>query len=106
MNSQRYFDALATKLRGLFLMIKNGHEVPLDEKRYVEGFMHASMDLGLANREELEALMESINQEVFGVSIAERRKRYQNQTLSSGSAHDTPTYQRRGIHIDLGDIQE
>ena len=103
MNTDKYFDSLKKKLRGIFLMIKNGHEVPPDEKKYVEGFMHASVDLGIATRSELEELMEEINQDVFGMSVDERRKVYRNRTLSTNTAFDTPTWQRKGIKIELGE---
>lgn len=103
MNTEHYFDSLKKKLRGIFLMIKNGHETPAAEKKYVEGFMHAAIDLGIATRSELDALMESVNQEVFGMSIDERRKAYRGRTLSSNTAFDTPTWQRKGIQLSLGE---
>lgn len=102
MDTERYFDSLKEKIRELFVMIQHGHAVPAEQKKYVEGFMHASLDLHIATRQELEALMEEINQEVFGMGIDERRKRYPERSLSSGTALETPTYQRRGIKIDLG----
>lgn len=102
MNTEHYFESLTNKLRALFLMIKNGHEVPAEEKKYVEGFMHASIELDIATRAELEELMESINEEVFGMSIEERRKLYRDRSLSTNTAFDTPTWQRKGIQIDLG----
>ncbi len=103
METERYFDSLKEKIKELFVMIHHGHAVPAEQRRYVEGFMHASLDLQIATRQDLEALMESVNQEVFGMSIEERRKRYPEHGLSSGTALETPTYQRRGVKIDLGD---
>lgn len=103
MNAERYFQSLENKIRGIFLMLKRGHQVPDEEKKYVEGFMHAALQLELATRDELDALMESVNQQVFGMSIEERRAKYRDRPLSKGSALDTPTWQRQGIKLDLGE---
>ncbi len=56
----------------------------------MEGVTPASIDVRIATCSELEDLMVFINQDVFGMSIGERRKAYRDRTLSTDTALDTP----------------
>lgn len=66
-------------LRWLYRQIKNKHPVDQSVKQRLKESMEDMIDAGLASKDEFAALIESINYEVFGMSIAERRKLYKEK---------------------------
>lgn len=96
---EEYLNALRQHMRGLFSIIKQGHAVPETEKRYTEGFMQAGKILGVSNKKEFKSIFEEVNQEVFGMSLKERKEKYPNAVLKEEDVLDLPTYLRKGIRL-------
>lgn len=85
-------------LRAMFSASKEGYKASDQERHRLEGFMHAGVFLGLVTQDELSEQMETIHQSIFGVSIAERKAKLEEQGQGQSieyASYDVPTYIRK-----------
>lgn len=100
MNREAFISLLEARLRGMFMQIRHGSRPPEAERRYCEGLAHAAQALHALSADEIHTVIERVNMEVFGVSVAERMLRYPIDALSDTENSEIPTYIRKGIRID------
>ena len=74
MRKQKYLDQLNERLRSFYKTVKLGQKVPMQEKCQLEGFMQAGVVIHAITKEEVIALKERIHLDVFGVTIAEKKR--------------------------------
>lgn len=99
MNQDKYFELLDKNLRQMFMGIKQRIKPIPGRRHHWEGFMHAGVVMGLISKDELEARMEGIHHEVFGMSIQQRlqSKAYPAMDEPDYDGYDSPTYVRQGL---------
>ncbi|MDB2384836.1 hypothetical protein N9V90_03280 [Endozoicomonas sp.] len=97
MDTQIYLREVADGLKQIFQAEKAGIQTSSKERHRCEGFMRAGTFLGLISTEGMSQLMESVHQEVFGTSIANRarkqKQQWENDTVNY-SQFDMPAYER------------
>ncbi|OOZ34945.1 hypothetical protein [Solemya velesiana gill symbiont] len=93
-----YFEELDRQLKQLFELSRQGIKAPPEMKPRCEGYLRAAIVLDLATSAELQKRMETLHQEIFGVTIAQRREQKQahwNETDIDYSVYEAPTYVRK-----------
>lgn len=100
MNRDVFIDLLESHLRNMFIQIRHGNRPAEAERRYCEGLVHGAQALNAFSSDELQAVIEQINMEVFGTGVAERMQRFPLDSLSTEPNTDIPAYIRKGIRID------
>ena len=97
MNKKRYINEIVRRLTQIYEQIKTGHPADSVNLHRVEGFMNAGVFMGLISNYDLNNLIEQVHQNVFGISVSERRRqnRYQwPQETTDYSGYESPTYER------------
>ncbi len=82
-----YLQEVRNRLFKMFRASKDGYKASVTEKHRLEGFMQAGTYFGVASGEELRSIMDEVHNEVFSMSIAERRG-----SLSSTWTHEDIDY--------------
>ncbi len=69
-------------------------------KEFLNGFLYAGIITDIVTQDELEAFIDEINQEVFGMTLAERKNK---KRLEADLEKDfeIPTFERQGIKLNL-----
>ena len=96
-NPQPFLDEVSRRLTALFRANQQGVKPSPQERHRLEGFMQAGVFMELTSNQELSELMERIHQQVFGLSIAERRQQQQSRWPEEEidfSRYEQPAYQR------------
>jgi hypothetical protein len=96
----RYFEYLTGLLRETYLSLKQMKPIPDNRKSFIEGVMAAGRFIGVTNYE-LEKLIEKVNYDVFGMSIAERKKVFKEIPPAKHPDYDIPTYVRKGKKLSI-----
>ncbi|ASP39512.1 hypothetical protein CHH28_12880 [Bacterioplanes sanyensis] len=97
MDKQAFIEQVEQRLLQLFRASKHGVKTPAAERHRLQGFMQAGVFLQLISRDELAQRMERLHQDVFAMSIAERRQRWAEQwpqELLDYSHYDAPAFER------------
>ncbi|MBT1064093.1 hypothetical protein KJY73_10940 [Bowmanella sp. Y26] len=98
MDKHAFLAECQTRIRKVYELTKAGK--PDDTLKYrTEGFMNAGEYIGLISREEARELIESLHQDAFGESIAQRRERKERlsklKEQSLDAFYDEPAINRR-----------
>ena len=98
MNKGEYLSEVEKRLSNMLTVSKEGYKAAPVERHRLEGFMQAGVFIGLVSNAELSELMETVHQNVYGQTIAERRAAcstsWQNETIDY-SQYDQPAYIRK-----------
>lgn len=98
MHKAEFLNEVDRRLRRLFKASHEGFSFPAAERHRLEGFMNAGIFLNLATKSELAARMELLHQEIFGMSIEQRRQQkgaaWQGEAIDY-SCYEAPAYARR-----------
>lgn len=93
---RQFLTDVQEQLKSFYQDLKMKRKMDMQQKHRIEGFMFAGARLGLTENHELEALMEKVHSDVFGMSIAERRLmslKGEEQAVD-WAYYDTPITQR------------
>ncbi len=97
-----YLDAFGAVLRRYYTVVKNTHNTePEREKGYLEGFTDAALHLRLFTAQELQALIEKVHYEIFGMDVKERTKKVPRRALSKDEWRQIPTFIRQGKDLEI-----
>lgn len=98
MDKNAFVTEVERRFRLRFRASKDGYKTSDSERHHLEGFIEAGIFLDLTTREAMQALMESVHLEVFGITLQERQVAPQQnwpQEAIDYSRFDTPPSQRR-----------
>ena len=97
MNKELYIEEITKQLTSFYKQIHSGHR-PSEAVRYrLSGFVDAGVFLKLITPQERDVILETVHQDIFGMSVAGRQQQSSNtwQGVSQDySLYDTPTYDR------------
>jgi hypothetical protein len=94
---QQFIEEAKKRLLTMFNNSKQRIKASDAERFRLQGFMQAGVFLGLSSNSELKQLMEEMHQQVFSMSIRERRLQQEAGRIAEGidySLYDQPTYSR------------
>ena len=74
MDRERYLHEIESQYHLVCVGLKNGKDLSALERGRFEGFIRAGLLLGVIDNRELQQLLEDIHFQVFGKSIAERKR--------------------------------
>jgi len=91
---ERFFEHLRKLSKDSYWILKQTRKMPKDRKAQIDGFMLAGQDLRVGY-DEMKAVLEEVNYEVFGMSIEERKKEFSAETTFDEEEFRTPTFIRK-----------
>lgn len=95
---QQFMQETGQRLLTMFNNSKQRIKASDAERFRLQGFMQAGVFLGLSSNEELQKLMEKMHQQVFSMSIRERRLQQEAGRISNSidySLYDAPAFSRQ-----------
>jgi hypothetical protein len=95
---QQFMQEAGQRLLTMFNNSKQRIKASDAERFRLQGFMQAGVFLGLSNNHELQQLMEDMHQQVFAMSIRERRLQQEAGREGEGidySFYDAPAFNRQ-----------
>ena len=94
---EEYLNEVENRLARMFRASRDGHKPSPTERHRLEGFIQAGSFLGLASKDQLQALMEQVHYDIFGKSIEERQSEQTTSWVPEDidySQYDQPTFER------------
>ena len=99
MDKHQFASEVERQLRVIFTAVRSGHRPPEMLKHRCEGFIRASVFMGVVTNVEMSDLMEKIHLEVVGMTIKQRiaqhKKKWSEESVDY-SDFDIPTFARTG----------
>lgn len=96
----RYMDHLSSLLREIYGLMKKNGKISERQEAFANGVMAAGKYVGVTHQE-LEALIEKLNYEVFGMSVEQRKKAQRESAPAKSTDLDEPTFIRWGKKLSL-----
>ena len=98
MDKQEFIQEVSRQLSILYGVLKEGYEMPDQDRHRTEGFMRAGVFMGLVTNREMNDLVAQVHEDILGETIEERRKRKEGtlgkERIDYGP-YDVPAYVRR-----------
>ena len=91
-----YLEQLKHVLKNTYLQLREQGRIATGREDYINGFIDAGLSTELVSNTEIQAMIENTNMEVFGISIAERKKLYADIESSYDEYIDVPAFFRKG----------
>ena len=98
MTKENYLKGLGDLLRQHYGILKETGTISRDHKHFIDGYLTAARTLNAVYQKDLNDYIERVHFEVFGMTIAERKKRESMPDLSEADL-EIPAYKRQGIKI-------
>lgn len=77
-----YTRNLRKMLAGIFKLMDEHHIIPVEARAYVRGYTMSARTLKILSAEDQKQIVEEENQRVFGMSVAERKKKVKCKVVS------------------------
>lgn len=97
---ENFLDCFQVLLEELYRTQKKMGKADKEKKGFVDGFMSAGIEMGLADMGELQVIIDHAHMEVFGKTVEERKALIRSAQLSE-DVLDIPTFYRFGKKIDV-----
>ena len=98
---EKFLDNCYFLLHDLYSVQKKIGTSNKEKKGFIDGFMHAGIQIGLVDMEELQKLIDQAHMDVFGKTLEERKTLIRSAQLSE-DVLDIPTFYRLGKKIESG----
>ena len=85
------------RLARLYKITRDGYQPPEVERRRLEGFINAGVFIGITSNAEISAIIARVHQEIFGVSVQQKRQQQSGVWPESEvdyAWYDIPTFER------------
>lgn len=99
MSKEGYFKFLGQLLREHYTNFKETGVDPRDSKQFISGYLTAARILNAVYQKELTDYMERVHFDIFHMTIAERKKSFEEKPDLSEDEIEIPTFKRKGIRL-------
>jgi len=100
-DQRKYHSTFKDIIERYHSVLKDVGYVPTNWEGFVDGYIEAGLLLGITSEDELEKVIQESNYKIFGMSVEERRKRYNRKKKIDENDLDIPTFIRVGKTLDF-----